>query len=33
MGLLTQAEAEYVTEIASTIIGVQEVVKVFEYVQ
>jgi osmotically-inducible protein OsmY len=32
MGLLTQAEAEYATEIASTITGVQEVVKVFEYV-
>jgi osmotically-inducible protein OsmY len=33
MGLLTQTEAEHATEVASTITGVQEVVKVFEYVQ
>lgn len=32
MGLLTQAEADYATEIASNIIGVQEVVKAFEYI-
>jgi len=31
MGRLTQTEADYATKVASTIIGVQEVVKVFEY--
>lgn len=33
MGLLTQSEADYITNIASNIGGVQEVVKVFEYLQ
>lgn len=32
MGLLTQTEADYVTGVASTIVGVQEVVKVFKYI-
>ncbi|MFT7387918.1 MAG: osmotically-inducible protein OsmY [Candidatus Endobugula sp.] len=32
MGLLTQTEADYVASVASSITGVQEVVKVFEYI-
>jgi len=32
MGLLTQTEADYVSSVASSITGVQEVVKVFEYI-
>jgi osmotically-inducible protein OsmY len=33
MGLLTQTEADYASSVASSITGVQEVVKVFEYIQ
>lgn len=33
MGLATQAEADYATNVTSNIAGVQEVVKVFEYIQ
>jgi osmotically-inducible protein OsmY len=33
MGIATQAEADYATEVTSNIAGIQEVVKVFEYIQ
>lgn len=33
MGVLTQSEADYIGKVASSIGGVQEVVKVFEYIQ
>lgn len=32
MGLMTKTEADYVTNVASNIGGIQEVVKVFEYI-
>jgi len=32
MGLLTKTEAEYAADVASSISGAQEVVKVFEYI-
>lgn len=32
MGILTQTEANYVTNVSSNIAGIQEVVKVFEYI-
>ena len=33
MGVLTQSEADYAAEVTSQVSGVQEVVKVFEYIQ
>ena len=33
MGIATQAEADYITNVTSNIAGIQEVVKVFEYIQ
>jgi osmotically-inducible protein OsmY len=33
MGIATQSEADYITDITSNIAGIQEVVKVFEYIK